>query len=130
MVISIFNLVVNVCLNLSLIHIFQVNGLALATSCSAVLTFFVLLKVSRFYIKLDYILMAQKAVKVFFAASIAFGIPKLFLGIQPLHKIVVLAVGTIIGSMLYIALLKLLRITELNDVIRLLLRKIKLKNKR
>ena len=125
MYISIANLAINVVLNLVLIHIWGVNGLALATSLSVIITFFLRIKIAEKYVKLDNKKMIITAVKVLVASAIACTIPKVIFWIHPMNKYVVLVVSSVIGVGLYLMMMRVLKVNEINDLIGLLKRKIK-----
>lgn len=125
MFISIANLVINVALNLGLIYIWGVNGLALATSLSAVITFFIRIKAAEKYVKLDNKKMIVTAAKVLLAACVACFVPRVFFWFFPINKYAVLAISFFIGAALYIVGIKLLKVTEIHDLIGLVKKKLK-----
>lgn len=123
--ISIFNLVVNVVMNLILIHLWGVNGLALATSLSAIIAFFVMVKAAEKYVKLDNKKMIVTAIKVFVAAGIACMIPRVLFWLHPMNKYLTLIISAIIGAVAYLLAVKVLKVNEINDLVGLLKRKMK-----
>ncbi len=125
MYISIANLGINVVLNLILIHLWGVNGLALATSLSAIITFFVRLRFAEKYVKLDNKRMIVTAVKVLISAAVACMIPRTVFLIRPINKYLTLIASAAIGVFVYLVMVKLLKINEINDLIGLLKRKMK-----
>lgn len=125
MFISIANLIINVVLNLALIYLWGVNGLALATSMSAIITFFVRLKAAEKYVKLDKKSMIVTAIKVMIAAAVACFVPRVIFWIFPINKYAVLAITFVITVALYFIGVKLLKVTEVNDLIGLLKKKLK-----
>ncbi len=125
MLISIANLVINVALNLLLIHFWGVNGLALATSLSAVITFFVRMKAAGKYVKLDIKRMLITAAKVLVASAVACFIPRIVFWLYPVNHFLVLGISAVVGVVLYLAAVKLLKVNEINDLIGLLKRKLK-----
>ena len=125
MVISIVNLIVNVVLNLILIHFWGVNGLALATSLSAIITFFVRLKFAEKYVMLDNKQMIITSVKVSIASAIACMIPRAIFWIHPVNKYLTLIVSAAIGMTIYLSTVKILKVSEINDLINLFKRKLK-----
>lgn len=125
MFISIANLIINVVLNLALIYLWGVNGLALATSMSAIITFFVRLKAAGKYVKLDKKSMIVTAIKVMIAAAVACFVPRVIFWIFPINKYAVLAITFVITVALYFIGVKLLKVTEVNDLIGLLKKKLK-----
>ena len=125
MYISIANLVVNVVLNLILIHVWGVNGLALATSLSAIITFFVRIKAAEKYVKLDNKKMIVTATKVLTASALACLIPRAIFWFHPMNKYLVLIMSAVIGVIMYLGVVKLLRVGEVDDLLSLAKRKIK-----
>lgn len=125
MYISIANLVINVVLNLILIHVWGVNGLALATSLSAIITFFIRIKAAEKYVKLDNKKMIVTAAKVLMASALACLIPRAIFWIHPMNRFLVLIVSAVIGVIIYFGAVKLLRVSEVNDLLGLVKRKIK-----
>lgn len=117
MLISIANLVINVALNFGLIWLWGVNGLALATSLSAIITFFIRVKAARRYVKLDNKRMIVTAAKVMLAASVACFAPRIFFWFFPINLYAVLAISLAVGAGLYLAAIKLLKVTEIDDLI-------------
>lgn len=125
MYISISNLGINVVLNLILIHLWGVNGLAVATSLSAIITFFVRLRFAEKYVKLDNKKMAITAIKVLIAAAIACMIPRVIFWIHPMNKYLTLIMSAVIGVVAYLLMVKILKVNEINDLVGLLKRKLK-----
>ncbi len=123
MYISIANLGINVVLNLLLIRVMGAAGLALGTSLSAVITFFLRLWKVRRYVPLDYLRMVVTVSKVALGSALACGIPRILFMIWPLNRYLVLILSAAIGAGLYLVLLRLLRVSEMEDVLRLLLRR-------
>ena len=125
MFISIANLVINVALNFALIYLWGVNGLALATSLSAIITFFIRIKAAEKYVKLDNKQLIVTAAKVLVSAAVACFIPRIVFWICPINKYAVLAVSAVTGAGLYFVAIKLLKVTEINDLIGLVKKKLK-----
>lgn len=123
MLISIVALVLNVALNLVLIRLWGVNGLALATSLSACVTFFVRLWAAKKLVKLDGTVMLITAAKVLFASALACGLPRFLFSLLSFNKYIVLMGSAVIAVGLYAALVNILRVGEFRDLIYLLKRK-------
>ncbi len=123
MFISMANLVINVVLNLILIRLWGVNGLALATSLSAVITFFIRLAATRKYIKLDNKRMGITALKALLGSVIACLIPRAIFWMYPINRYAVLLISALSAILLYFGVLKLLKITELDDLFSLVKKK-------
>lgn len=125
MYISLANLGINVVFNLILIHIWGANGLALATSLSAVITFFVRIKMAEKYVKLDHKKMIATGVKVLIAAAIACIIPRAICWAFAMNRYLALILSAVIGMGIYAFIVKLLKVNEMNDLVHLIKRKIK-----
>ena len=125
MYISISNLGINVVLNLVLIHLWGVNGLALATSLSAIVTFFVRLMFAEKHVKLDNKVMLLTATKVLSATAIACMIPRAIFWIHPMNKYFTLIVSAAIGVIVYLMIVRILKVNEINDLVGLLKCKMK-----
>lgn len=125
MYISLANLGINVVLNLCFIHFLGVNGLALATSLSAIITFILRVQASRKYVTLKRRLMTITAIKVFIASITACMIPRILFWAFPINKYLVLLFSAGIGIVVYLVGVKLLNVHEINDLIDLLKRKMK-----
>ena len=125
MYISIANLVINVALNLILIYIWGVNGLALATSLSAIITFFVRVRAAEKYVNLDNKRMIVTAIKVFIGSTVACMIPRIMFWVHPFNRYLTLIISAILGVIIYLASMKVLKVNEIDDVIGLLKRKMK-----
>lgn len=125
MIISIVNLVINVVLNFALIFLWGVNGLALATSLSAVIAFFIRFIAAKKYIAFEWKRMAVTGMKATAAAVIACMVPRAAFWLYPMNRYLVLIVSAGAGVGIYLALLKLFRVTELRDIVLLLKRKMK-----
>ena len=123
--ISVANLGINVVLNLILIHLWSVNGLAMATSLSAAITFFVRLRFAEKYVKLDNKRMCVTAVKVLAAAGVACMLPRIIFWIYPLNKYLTLIISALLGTVSYLIMVRLLNVNEFNDLIGILSRKLK-----
>ena len=120
MYISIANLAINVVLNIILIRLWGVNGLASATSLSAISTFFVRVKAAEKYVKLDNMKMVITAAKVLMASTAACLIPRAIFWMHPMNKYVVLIISAVVGMTVYMVIIKALRVTEINDLINLM----------
>lgn len=124
MYISIANLLINVSLNVVLIHLWGVNGLALATSLSAIITFFVRIKAAEKYVYLDNRKMLVTFAKVVIVSAIACIIPRVFFWFHPMNRYLTLVLSALIGIALYLVAVKVLRVSEIDDVVGLVKRRI------
>ena len=125
MLISIANLAINVVLNFVFIYLWGVNGLAFATSLSAIITFIVRLFAARKYVILDHKSILLTAVKVLIAAAVACFVPRIIFWLYPINRYLLLILSAVLGIGLYLIAVKLLKITEINDLIRFVKRKLK-----
>ena len=112
-------------MNLVLIRLWGVYGLALATSLSAIITFFVRLAAARKYVKLGIRAMAETGFKVFTASAVACLIPRVVFWVYPANKYLMLIVSAAVGAGVYLVLIKLLKVNEIDDLVALLKRKLK-----
>ena len=120
MKISVANLVINVGLNLVLIRPLGANGLALATSVSAVTTFAIRLHAAGKYVRLDFGNMIATGCRTLIAAGISCIIPRIiFLKFDP-GAFLVLIISAVIGVSMYLIISKALRIEEMNVLIHLI----------
>lgn len=120
----IFHLGANVILNLVFIHLWGVNGLALATSVSAVLSYALRLYFARRFITVQVRAMAKTAFKVLLASAFACGLPRLLFTVIHVNKYLTLLFSALMGFGIYLVGMKLLGITELKDLEELLRRKL------
>ncbi|MBQ1820387.1 MAG: murein biosynthesis integral membrane protein MurJ [Clostridia bacterium] len=125
MLISVASLVINVILNIVLIHLWSVNGLALATSLSSIITFLFRIVAAKKYVKLDWKRMTVTIVKVLLASAVACFLPRTIFWLYPINKYLTLVVSGVIGIAVYLVAVKLLKISEINELIDLLKRKLK-----
>lgn len=142
MIISIVSLVLNAGFNFLFIKLWKASGLALSTSISVIILFVLRLVLSRKYVRLDTKKMFTTGIKVLIASLIACLIPRLIFGDASIvgteyadrmghliytNRYLLLAASAAIGIPIYLGLIKLLKITELKDLIDLFLKKLKKK---
>ena len=123
MYISLANLGVNVVLNLILVQLMGVNGLALATSLSAAISFYIRMRAARRYCEIDYSTLFQTVGKVMGIAVLA--IVPVWAGLNALgwRPLWTLAAAAAVSIPLYLLLAKLLRMPELHMLAAILRRK-------
>ena len=121
--ISVANLATNVLLNLVLVLLMGVNGLALATSIAAVVSFFIRIITVRKYVKLPYWEILKTALKAALASGMACMVPRILFWVVPANFFVLLLSSLAIGGILYLLLLKAFRMNELKDLMALIKRK-------
>lgn len=109
------NLVMNVILNLILIRLLGVNGLALATSVTAAISFGIQFYASKKFIRLQKLSVFLTAAKSLAASAVAIVIPRLLFNYYPMRHYLVLLCAALISIPIYLAVLKLLGVSELND---------------
>lgn len=127
MYISMANLGINVVFNLILIRFLGINGLALATSLSAMITFFIRIRLAERYMRLDNKKMIITAFKVLLASSAACWVPRTIFWLYPINRYGILLVSAILGAAIYWMLMKLLKVNEIDTLVELLRRKVKKK---
>ena len=113
MIISLVNLVSNLILNVILISLWGVNGLALATSLSAAVTFIIRITAARKYIKLGYRNIIRTGVIGLLLSFIACGVPRALFTVLSVNKYLVLIVSACIGVPVYLVGLRLAKVQEL-----------------
>lgn len=125
MIVSVENLFINVGLNIILIQFWGANGLAFATSLSAAITLIIRIVKVKQYINLDITKILVTGFKVCIASAFACVPPRLFFNHYTFNIFFVLIVSAIIGVFIYLCIVKLLKIDELNELLNMLKSKIK-----
>ena len=126
MYISVMYLVINILLNIVFIYLWGINGLALATSLSAIITFFVRLEMIKKYVRLKRKPMMVTGVKVSAAAGIACMIPRGIFWFYPANNYLIITVSAIIGAFAYLFLAKIIfHVSEIDELMLFLRRKLK-----
>lgn len=125
MYIGFANLGINVALNFAFMFVWGANGLALATSLSAILSFLIRFFAAKKYVRLQNRQMLVTGLKVLAASVAACFLPRVLFWIIPVNKYVVLLSSALIGACVYLLLVKLLKVNEINDLFVLLRRKVK-----
>lgn len=123
MYISVANLLINIGLNLIFIYFWGVNGLAFATSMSAIITFFIRIKAAKKYLNFEKKNMLMIALKIMVISAISCGIPRLIFYNCSINTVTILILSAIMGIMMYIFGLKILSVTELNDIISIIIKR-------
>jgi murein biosynthesis integral membrane protein MurJ len=122
MFISLAHLGINIVLNIVFIRLWGVNGLALATSLSSILTFVIRLIASRKYVKLSLRAMFRTGLKVLLASVISVMIPRVIFWFFPANIYLTLIVSAVDGIAVYLVMVRLLKLNELDDVLTLVKR--------
>ena len=125
LIIGIFTMVINVALNLTLSRFMGVNGLALATSLSAIISLGIRLIVVRKYVQLNWKTLTLTFGKVLIASVIACGAAYALGMMLNLNVYLRLLTAAFVGALLYATAVKLLHVREVTDVLALLRRKLK-----
>lgn len=128
MYISLANLLVNVSLNFLLINLYGIDGLAFATSLSAIIAFILRIKASNKYLQLNNAHIFSTVFKVILSSLLACYIPRIIFWLYPFNKLVILVVSAVVAFLLFFLFSKLLMIDEINDIM-LLIKKILKRNK-
>ena len=116
MFISLINLGINVVLNLCLIQMLGVNGLALATSLSAMITFFVRIVLVNKFVQLEYKKIVLTFLKVLGASGVACLLPRILFWIYPVNPWLILIISAVLGILIYLGMNKLLRVKEWDEL--------------
>lgn len=126
MYVSIFNLIINVFMNLVLISTFKANGLAVATSIAAILTFFIRIFYLRGLVSITLKTISIRFVTVLFVSALICFAAKRIMFYFPVNKYLLLSLELAICSALYLCFLffsKYSEIVYLSDLIKTKLRK-------
>lgn len=125
MYISLAHLGINIVLNLALIYFYGANGLALATSLSAIISFLIRFSALKKYVSLKNKDMLISMIKILFSSIIACLFPRIIFWYFPLNKYILLLCSAIIGVAIYLLLVKFFRINEINEIAILVKQKMK-----
>ena len=119
LVFCVLHLVMNVILNLILIQKLGANGLALATSLSAILSFGIRFYASRKLISVKHRNVFLTLAKALVASAAAVVLPRLLFNRIQMQNYLVLILSALFAVPVYLAALKLFGVSELSEVIRL-----------
>ncbi len=125
MCIGVANLVMNIGLNLLLVHFIGLNGLAIATSLSACIAFFVRAKLIDRYVKFKWGEIMKQFVKLLLAATIACGAARLAMDAVDLNQYAEILLAAVLGGAVYMIELYAMKIEELGFLLRLMKRKVR-----
>lgn len=117
--VGIAHLVVNVCLNLILVRLLGINGLAAATSLSAMFVFGLRIVLIRQYAQMDWKNIVSGMIRLAGASLIACGFAKAVMSLIELNRYIELIAAALIGILVYFLELRLLKINELDDLLQL-----------
>lgn len=122
---STINLLSNIVLNATFVRLYGISGLALATSLSAIIAFAFLLIKIRSFIKLDIIDNVRTAIlSGFISVLAAFG-SRLTGTLINLNKYLSLIIFALVFMIIYLAISKIFKVSELDEMIQLLKTKLK-----
>lgn len=122
--VSSINLVVNVVGNFFFIRLLGVKGLALSTSISSFIAFFIMFLYIKKYITLNRKYILKTFLIVVIAASVACSVSFVLTKILCQNIYIKLCFATIVGVLIYLILMRLFKVTEINDLIRLIKNKV------
>lgn len=128
MYLSIASMLINVGLNLTLMYFFGINGLALATSLSAIIVFAIRGKLLGKYVDMKWFHIVIKLGKVLLASAIACGISKWLICVISLNRYVELLLACATGVAIYSIECHFFRIDELKELMNLFFRRLKKKD--
>lgn len=129
MKIGIANLFINVMLNLILSYFFGVNGLAMATSLAAIISFGIRLYFVNQYVDFIWQKLGIITLKTVVAGFIACAVARYFTGLLYVNVYMELCIAASIGVFIYLIGIKLLKVKELEDVISIVSKKMRRKGK-
>lgn len=114
--ISVANLIINIVLDVVLIQVWGINGLALATSLSSIVTFFIRLKAASQYIHIDSKRLTETALKVSVAALLACLPFRVYFCFYPTIKLAVLFLAALLGIPVYFAISTKLKVDGIEEL--------------
>ncbi len=123
LIIGLINMGINVALNLTLAHFMGVNGLALATSLAAMISLGLRMFFVQKYVRFEGKQLAMTFGKVLLASVAACGAAWFAVSLVAMNVYLRLLAAAAIGVILYFLCVKLLRVREMEDLVKLLLRK-------
>ena len=126
MYVSIYNLVINVIANLMLISAFKANGLAIATSIAAFLTFFIRIYYMRGLVSINLKTISIRFVTILFVSALICFAAKRIVFYFPVNKYILLSLEVVICSALYLCFLFFSKFSEIvffSDLIKSKLKK-------
>ena len=123
--ISLINMVINVALNLTLAHFMGVNGLALATSLAALISLGIRFFFVRKHVELEWKQLSLTFGKVLLASAVSCAAAWALVGLLHLNVYLRLITAAAFGVGLYLPAVKLLRVREVEDLMKLLRKKLK-----
>ena len=123
MLISIAFVGTNVLLNVVLVNVWGVNGLALATSLSAILSFFIRLGAVKRYVCLQLKRLMLTGMKVLVVSLVSCIIPRIVFWCVPINKYIVIIVSATIGVCIYIVGVMAWKVPEVYDLFKLFKKK-------
>ena len=121
---SIINLVVNVIGNLIFISLWGINGLALSTSTSAMISFAFRMIFVRKYINISFKDISWSLIKIIIISIVSCIIPKLLMLKLSVNIYLEACLSALIGICFFIVLARLLNLNELKDLVSLIRKKI------
>ncbi|MBR0156367.1 MAG: murein biosynthesis integral membrane protein MurJ [Clostridia bacterium] len=125
MILTIIGVVANVGLNLVFIRLWGAIGLAVTTSSLSIVMLFVRFRLTRKYVSLNLKRVLTVTAKVLLISLISCGIPRLLFSFVHLNKYLTLVISAVMAVPLYYLGCRLLKITELDDIIQLFFAKFK-----
>lgn len=118
MKISIVNLLINVILNIVLIKFLGVNGLALATSLSAIFSFFIRMKMAGTIINLEKKKLFFNFLKVLFSASAACIVSRAISDCLSVNSLISLLLFLVVGLPAYVLLIVVFKVDSVDEAVR------------
>ena len=123
MFIGIANLIVNVGLNFALVYLIGINGLAIATSISAVIAFFIRIIFIKKYINFCCKDILIQFLKFLFASFVACLLARLAINYISFNKYFDIIIAAAMGILIYFIEIYILRVEELKYIIQIIKRK-------
>lgn len=120
MQIGLINLIVNICLNLLLVKLIGINGLAIATSLSACFIFVLRMFLIKRYVQLEWKEIGSGFVKLLIASAIACLLARFVIDLIQINRYIELVLAAGIGICVYFTELHFLEIDELKFLVHLI----------
>ncbi len=125
LIIALINMVINVALNLTLAHFMGVNGLALATSLAALISLGIRFAFVRKHVELEWKQLLLTFGKVLLASAVSCLAAWALVSLLELNVFLRLIAAAAVGVALYLPAVKLLRVREIEDLLKILRKKLK-----
>lgn len=115
----------NTCGNIIFMRFWGVNGFALSTTLAGVASFGVRVVLLRDYVDLEWKTIITVVLKVLSAALVSCLAPRAIFWVVPTRSALTLFVSAVLGMSIYYPILRILGVSEIDDIIRLVMAKVR-----